>query len=163
MAKGKSKPQGKGRKTEAQVRRRPAHRLPGEYEKTSLVKLPMDTFELSVYAPERLTEDVERRAKLGDTVTTVHYIVHTKRLDKTWTFEVEIDGNVIRLPAKVVDKMIDHRRRILAEAAADRATERAQQQRAVREQSEAKNGDPMEAEPMDDLDTDPLFLALSQN
>jgi len=88
--------------------------MPGQYRKRS-----------PVYVERLRNAEEAARYTHDDLYTTDVYIVQTNRLDKTFTYTVELKGEMMRLPGKVVDRMIAQREAILKEARSDTASEAA--------------------------------------
>jgi len=82
---------------------------PGEYHKRSMVPVP------------RLRHDDEKSHVTDDLYTTDHYIVQTHREDFDWSYTVELRGEQMRLPGKVIDRIISQREAIIKEQRSDRA------------------------------------------
>ena len=82
--------------------------LPGEAKRQSLVT-------------------VERASKQGERGLTApdHYVVTSHYLDSIWTYSVELAGQRMILPGKVVDQLARHRKSILTEQRRLRAVEKA--------------------------------------
>ena len=82
--------------------------LPGEAKRQSLVT-------------------VERMAKIGEAGLTApaHYIVTSHQLDGVWTHTVELAGQRMVLPGKVIDQINRHRDSIRTEQRRLRAVEKA--------------------------------------
>ena len=93
-------------------------RLPGEYRRRSLVTIEMDAFQAQLFVPEKL--EAQRRARPGqaliDSVAVEeHYIVTTHRLDGVWDFTIIHDGQEIRIPGQVFERMAAQRETIITE------------------------------------------------
>jgi len=90
--------------------------MPGQYRKRSTVFV------------ERLRKnDEEARYTDDDLMTTDAYIVQTNRLDGSFDHTVELKGVMMRLPGKVVDRLIAQRDAIIKEGRSDRARTRHEQ------------------------------------
>jgi len=87
--------------------------MPGQYRKRS-----------TVYVERLRGADEAARYTDDDVMTTDAYIVQTNRLDKAFSHTVELKGTVMRLPGKVVERLIAQREAILKEAKVDRMAER---------------------------------------
>jgi hypothetical protein len=89
--------------------RKRAGMLPGEAKRQSLVT-------------------VERVSKAGEAGLTTpdHYVVTSHYFDGVWTYGVELAGQRMALPGKVVDQINRHRKSILTEQRRLRAVERAE-------------------------------------
>ena len=86
---------------------------PGEYRKRSTVVV------------ERLrTADEKAQYITDDMYTTDAYIVITHREDGQWTHTVELHGDMMRLPGKVVERIQGQKDSIITEQRSDRAKER---------------------------------------
>ena len=121
------------RKTKASSKPRTSQRRkglrPGEYHKRSMVPVP------------RLRHDDEKSHITDDLYTTDHYIVQTHREDFDWSYTVELRGEQMRLPGKVIDRIISQRDAILKEQRSDRAkgTHAMLAARALADQDEAES------------------------
>ena len=83
---------------------------PGEYRKRGPVYV------------ERLRSSEEQARYVEDNLyTTDTYIVMTHRDDGHWTHTVELHGEMMRLPGKVVERIISQRKAIEKEQRSDRA------------------------------------------
>ena len=89
--------------------------MPGQYRKRS-----------TVYVERLRNAEEDARYTNDDLYTTDAYIVQTNRLDKTFSYTVELKGEMMRLPGKVVDRMIAQREAILKEARSDTASQAAE-------------------------------------
>ena len=89
--------------------------MPGQYRKRS-----------TVYVERLRNAEEDARYTNDDLYTTDAYIVQTNRLDKTFSYTVELKGEMMRLQGKVVDRMIAQREAILKEARSDTALEAAE-------------------------------------
>jgi len=69
----------------------------------------------------RLRHDDEKSHVTDDLYTTDHYIVQTHREDFDWSYTVELRGEQMRLPGKVIDRIISQREAIIKEQRSDRA------------------------------------------
>ena len=71
---------------------------------------------------ERLRSSEEQARYVEDNLfTTDTYIVMTHRDDGHWTHTVELHGEMMRLPGKVVERIINQRKAIEKEQRSDRA------------------------------------------
>ena len=95
--------------------------LPGEYRKRA-----------PVYVPRLRKTDEEARYADDDMMTTDTYIVQTLRLDGDFTHTVELRGEMMRLPGKVVERLVSQREAILREAKQDRDAERSARMKGTR-------------------------------
>jgi hypothetical protein len=104
---------------------------PGEYRKRGPVYV------------ERLRSSEEQARYVEDNLfTTDTYIVMTHRDDGHWTHTVELHGEMMRLPGKVVERIINQRKAIEKEQRSDRAKDnhaaRSAQARIDQEEEEAE-------------------------
>ena len=104
---------------------------PGEYRKRGPVYV------------ERLRSSEEQARYVEDNLfTTDTYIVMTLRDDGHWTHTVELHGEMMRLPGKVVERIINQRKAIEKEQRSDRAKDnhaaRSAQARIDQEEEEAE-------------------------
>ena len=83
---------------------------PGEYRKRS-----------TVFVERLRTADEQARYVEDNLYTTDTYIVITHRLDGHWTHTVELSGDMMKLPGKVVERIISQRKAIEKEQRSDRA------------------------------------------
>ena len=99
--------------------------LPDEFNRESTVKV------------ERLrASDEQQKMSDGSVVenpmyTTDYYIVLSRRVGTEWSYIVEHEGQQIRIPAKVLERLITHRESIIKEQRSERS--RATQARRVEE------------------------------
>ena len=63
--------------------------------------------------------------------TTDPYIVITHREDGKWNHTIELKGEMMRLPGKVIDRVIAQREAIIKEQRSDRGKERSEQLKAT--------------------------------
>lgn len=100
-------------------------RTDGVYKRESLVTVEMDSFQASLFAPERLKElEVSQPgvlARRSEDVIEERYIVVTRRTQGTWEYEVEHRGVVTVLPARVLERFIAQRDAIITEGRKDSA------------------------------------------
>ena len=106
-------PKGKSKVTKTSRSRKGM--MPGQYRKRS-----------PVYVERLRNAEEAARYTHDDLYTTDVYIVQTNRLDKTFTYTVELKGEMMRLPGKVVDRMMAQREAILKEARSDTASQAAE-------------------------------------
>ena len=104
---------------------------PGEYRKRGPVYV------------ERLRSSEEQARYVEDNLfTTDTYIVMTHRDDGHWTHTVELHGEMMRLPGKVIERIISQRKAIEKEQRSDRAKDnhaaRAAQSVVAQEEEEAE-------------------------
>lgn len=93
--------------------------VPGEYRKRSVVYI------------ERLRRDEEKTYLTDDMMTTDPYIVITHRMDTDWDYTVELKGEMMRIPGRVLDRIISQRESIIKEQRSDRGTATAERLRAT--------------------------------
>jgi hypothetical protein len=87
--------------------------LPGEYRKRS-----------TVFVERWRGSDEEKRYDTDGLFSTDAYIVITNREDGDWSHTVELHGEMMRIPGKVIDRIISQREAIIKEQRSDRAKER---------------------------------------
>ena len=86
---------------------------PGEYRKRS-----------TVFVERLRTADEKARYVEDNLYTTDAYIVITHREDGQWVHTVELHGEMMRLPGKVVERIQGQKDSIVKEQRSDRAKER---------------------------------------
>jgi len=86
---------------------------PGEYRKRS-----------TVFVERLRTADEQARYVEDNLYTTDAYIVITHREDGQWVHTVELHGEMMRLPGKVVERIQGQKDSIIKEQRSDRAKER---------------------------------------
>ena len=86
---------------------------PGEYRKRS-----------TVFVERLRTSDEQAQYVTDDMYTTDAYIVISHREDGQWTHTVELRGEMMRLPGKVVERIQDQKDSIVKEQRSDRAKQR---------------------------------------
>ena len=86
---------------------------PGEYRKRS-----------TVFVERLRTADEKAQYITDDMYTTDAYIVITHREDGQWTHTVELHGEMMRLPGKVVERIQGQKDSIIKEQRSDRAKQR---------------------------------------
>ena len=86
---------------------------PGEYRKRS-----------TVFVERLRTADEKARYVEDNLYTTDAYIVITHREDGQWVHTVELHGEMMRLPGKVVERIQGQKDSIIKEQRSDRAKER---------------------------------------
>ena len=86
---------------------------PGEYRKRS-----------TVFVERLRTADEKARYVEDNLYTTDAYIVITHREDGQWTHTVELHGEMMRLPGKVIERIENQKAAIIKEQRSDRAIER---------------------------------------
>ena len=125
----------------AKTNRRRRNLLPGEYKRRGHVDIEMGELEAALFAPEKLKEIRDREPgyllQNRSAVVEEIYIVTVHRLDGVWEYTVQHDGDTYRLPAKVVERMIDYRKSIITEQRREQARTR-HQKIAERDQAEAE-------------------------
>jgi hypothetical protein len=95
--------------------------LPGQYRKRS-----------TVYVERLRGADEATRYTNEDMMRTDAYIVHTNRLDGDFTHTVELNGVMMRLPGKVVERLESQKAAITKEAKRDRDAERSAKMKGTR-------------------------------
>ena len=122
-------------------RKRRRNLLPGEYKKTGHVAIEMNELEAALFAPDKLKEIQGREPGFflanRSAVVEEIYIVTVHRLDGVWEYTIRHDGDTYRLPARVVERMIEYRKTIIAEHRREQARTR-HQRTAERDQAEAE-------------------------
>ena len=86
---------------------------PGEYRKRS-----------TVFVERLRTADEKAQYITDDMYTTDAYIVITHREDGQWVHTVELHGEMMRLPGKVIERIENQKAAIIKEQRSDRAIER---------------------------------------
>ena len=86
---------------------------PGEYRKRS-----------TVFVERLRTADEKAQYITDDMYTTDAYIVISHREDGQWTHTVELHGEMMRLPGKVIERIENQKAAIIKEQRSDRAIER---------------------------------------
>ena len=86
---------------------------PGEYRKRS-----------TVFVERLRTSDEQAQYLTDDMYTTDAYIVISHREDGQWTHTVELHGEMMRLPGKVIERIENQKAAIIKEQRSDRAIER---------------------------------------
>ena len=86
---------------------------PGEYRKRS-----------TVFVERLSTSDEQAQYITDDMYTTDAYIVISHREDGQWTHTVELHGEMMRLPGKVIERIENQKAAIIKEQRSDRAIER---------------------------------------
>lgn len=100
--------------------------------KEGLVTVEMDELAATLYAPERLNDLIRTQPGYEfqtDYPVRERYIVEVRRITDnvvqpdgslkarhTWYYEIEHAGEIWRIPAKVMDKLMDYRQRLITEA-----------------------------------------------
>ena len=110
---------------------------PGEYRKRS-----------TVFVERLRTADEQARYVEDNLYTTDAYIVITHREDGQWIHTVELHGEMMRLPGKVVERIQGQKDSIIKEQRSDRAKERhetlAAQAKADQDEAEAERAADLE-------------------
>ena len=86
---------------------------PGEYRKRS-----------TVFVERLRTADEKAQYITDDMYTTDAYIVISHREDGQWVHTVELHGEMMRLPGKVIERIENQKAAIIKEQRSDRAIER---------------------------------------
>ena len=130
----------------------------GEYKKQDLVTIEMDAFRAMLFAPEKLN------AKAGampgilarDDIVEEQYIVTVRRIQGTWEYTIHHDGDEIKLPAEVVDRINKSRDLIISQGRKDAARNRLQRVAAGDQAQAAREpDDPASAMAFLGVDDDP--------
>lgn len=105
------------------------------FKRQSLVTIEMDEIEALLFAPEELAEVKAKRPghlmDIPSDAVTRHYIVSTKRHDSgVWDVEVQCGSEAMRLPGKVVERIIRQRESIITEQRSVRSQEAAERRKA---------------------------------
>ena len=129
----------------APVRRRRQKANPDEYRREGLVTVDHDSFSAMLFAPGKLQriQDSAPGILMQNRFDVVQekYIVQVRRIDQTWEYTVEVNGQEFKMPGKVFDRLMSYREAILKEQRQDRAQNRlrrvaaADQAKAAREPS----------------------------
>jgi hypothetical protein len=110
---------------------------PGEYRKRS-----------TVFVERLRTADEQARYVEDNLYTTDAYIVITHREDGQWVHTVELHGEMMRLPGKVVERIQGQKDSIIKEQRSDRAKQRhetlAAQAKADQDEAEAERAADLE-------------------
>jgi hypothetical protein len=101
----------RGTKPKASQRRKGLR--PGEYRKRS-----------TVFVERMRSADEQARYVEDNLYTTDAYIVITHRDDGHWTHTVELHGEMMRLPGKIVERLTAQKDAIIREQRSDRAKDR---------------------------------------
>ena len=129
------------------------------YQQRHTVTIEMDGLEAELYAPAKLRRLQEERpgalAKTGPALEE-HYIVTTRRRDLEWEFTIAVGDQEWRIPAQVVERIIEDRKLIISAQASDRALEQVGKRAAARAAKKAQ-------EETEDLAGDETFLSLNGN
>ena len=110
---------------------------PGEYRKRS-----------TVFVERLRTSDEQAQYITDDMYTTDAYIVISHREDGQWTHTVELHGEMMRLPGKVIERIENQKAAIIKEQRSDRAKQRhetlAAQAKADQDEAEAERAADLE-------------------
>ena len=110
---------------------------PGEYRKRS-----------TVFVERLRTSDEQAQYITDDMYTTDAYIVISHREDGQWTHTVELHGEMMRLPGKVIERIENQKTAIIKEQRSDRAKQRhetlAAQAKADQDEAEAERATDLE-------------------
>ncbi len=102
----------------------------GEYKKQDLVTIEMDAFRAMLFAPQKLEEKTTAMpgilAQARVDVVEEQYIVTVRRIQGTWEYTIHHDGQEIKLPAEVVDRINKSRDLIISRGRKDAARNRMQ-------------------------------------
>ena len=90
----------------------------GEYKKQDLVTIEMDAFRAMLFAPQKLEAKTTAMpgilAQARVDVVEEQYIVTVRRIQGTWEYTIHHDGQEIKLPAEVVDRISKSRDLIIS-------------------------------------------------
>ena len=110
---------------------------PGEYRKRA-----------TVFVERLRTADEKAQYITDDMYTTDAYIVISHREDGQWVHTVELHGEMMRLPGKVIERIENQKAAIIKEQRSDRAKERhetlAAQAKADQDEAEAERAADLE-------------------
>ena len=102
----------------------------GEYKKQDLVTIEMDAFRAMLFAPQKLKAKTTAMpgilAQARDDIVEEQYIVTVRRIQGTWEYTIRHDGQEIKLPAEVIDRIIKSRDLIISRGRKDAARNRMQ-------------------------------------
>ena len=102
----------------------------GEYKKQDLVTIEMDAFRAMLFAPEKLNAKAGTMpgilAQARDDIVEEQYIVTVRRIQGTWEYTIHHEGDEIKLPAEVVDRINKSRELIISRGRKDAARNRLQ-------------------------------------
>ena len=102
----------------------------GEYKKQDLVTIEMDAFRAMLFAPQKLEAKTTVMpgilAQARDEIVEEQYIVTVRRIQGTWEYTIHHDGQEIKLPAEVVDRINKSRDLIISRGRKDAARSRMQ-------------------------------------
>ena len=100
----------------------------GEYKKQDLVTIEMDAFRAMLFAPEKLKAKTTATpgilAQARDDIVEEQYIVTVRRIQGTWEYTIHHDGQEIKLPAEVIDRINKSRELIISRGRKDAARNR---------------------------------------
>ena len=90
--------------------------LPDEYKREGRVTVSMDSIQAALFAPRKLEQlNHDRPGALlqqRSSVIEEKYMVTVHRIGGQWEYAVEHDGETLRLPGEVVDRMDYYRQSI---------------------------------------------------
>ena len=102
----------------------------GEYKKQDLVTIEMDAFRAMLFAPQKLETKTMAMpgilAQARDDIVEEQYIITVRRIQGTWEYTIHDDGQEIKLPAEVVDRINKSRDLIISRGRKDAARNRMQ-------------------------------------
>ena len=102
----------------------------GEYKKQDLVTIEMDASRAMLFAPQKLKAKTTAipgiLAQARDDIVEEQYIVTVRRIQGTWEYTIRHDGQEIKLPAEVIDRIIKSRDLIISRGRKDAARNRMQ-------------------------------------
>ena len=102
----------------------------GEYKKQDLVTIEMDAYRTMLFAPQKLEAKTTAMpgilAQARDDIVEEQYIVTVRRIQGTWEYAIHHDGQEIKLPAEVVDRINKSRDLIISRGRKDAARNRMQ-------------------------------------
>ena len=100
----------------------------GEYKKQDLVTIEMDAFRAMLFAPAKLQAKTTAApgilAQARDDIVEEQYIVTVRRIQGTWEYTIHHDGDEIKLPAEVIDRISKSRELIISRGRKDAARNR---------------------------------------
>ena len=107
------------RKSPAPRQTRRKNLLPDEYKREGLVTVEMDAIQAALFAPKKLEQLNQDRPGVfmqqRSSVIEEKYIVTVHRMAGAWEFTIEHDGERVRLPGAVFDRMASYRAAIIKE------------------------------------------------
>ena len=112
----------------ATARRRRNKANPDEYRREGLVTVDHDSFSAMLFAPGKLQriQDSTPGILMQNRFDVVQekYIVQVRRIDQTWEYTVEVNGEEFKMPGRVFDRLMSYREAILKEQRRDQAENR---------------------------------------